>query len=420
MTAAEARQRTRTALYFAALMTTLGLADPLGVVHLPILFTLKDDLGLRPPAVAAFEALMLLPVYFGLAFGLLRDRWQPGTWGDRGYFLLAAPVAIGAYLWLASRPIDYWTLLAAVLVIMVAFQFMDTSAQALMAVAARRQQMTGELGALSEIAEVAPRIVAVLCGGWLLQLMHTTGVFVIAALLTVVVALLGLRAPCAPAVPGEPAGRESTRSALLRLIAHRPLWPTIAILYLWNFAPGWATPFLYFLSDETGVSSGMFALCKAVNLGCIAATAVLYGLLCRRRSLRHLLRWSVGINAFPGVLFLFVAGAPQAIAVSAIVGLATGFGNVAVFDLLLRTCPKNLEGSVMTLGFAAFCAADVTGDLLGAVLYDRAGFMPCIALDIVATLGILPLMRLLPARLVDRRERVRASGDDHLAPAPSS
>ena len=117
---ASARGRREIVLYFGLLMTTLGLADPLGVVHLPILFTLKDKLGLRPPSVAVFEAIIMLPVYLGFAFGHLRDSWRPRGWGDRGYFVLAAPVAACSYLWLAASSVGYAGMLVAVLLIMAA------------------------------------------------------------------------------------------------------------------------------------------------------------------------------------------------------------------------------------------------------------------------------------------------------------
>lgn len=401
------RQRHQIALYFGLLMLSLGLADPLGIVNLPVLYMLKDTLGLRPPAVALFEAIMLLPVCLGFLFGFLRDRWSLPGWGDRGYLMLAAPVAVCGYVWLATHPVSYAGLLVAALVIMVAFQFMDTAAQAMFTVVAQRHHMTGRLSALSEIIEVAPRILALLVGGWLVANANSPMTFLAAAMITTAIAVQGLWRPRAIFAADATSGgaSESGRAALHRLLRHKPLRPTIVILLLWNFAPGWGTPFLYYLSEDVGLSSQAFGVCKAVNLGCIAITAVLYGFLCQHQPLRRMLWWGVCINIPPGALFLLIGSAPAAIAVSAIVGLACGLGNIAVFDLLLRSCPKNLEGSATMLGFAALTAADAGADLLGSVLYEHGGLVLCLVLDALATLCILPFLARLPAAMVDTQDR---------------
>lgn len=400
-------QRLQIALYFGTLMLTLGLADPLGIVNLPILFLLKDTLGRRPPTVAAFETIILTPVYFGLFFGFLRDRWRPFGLGDRGYLLLSAPVAVCAYIWLAIRPISFTSLLAAVLLIMVAFQFMDTAAQAMIAAVGQRYRMTGRLSAVAELLEVSPKIIAMLLGGWMVGHANPRTTFLAAAMITALIACQSLWRPDSNfAEHGKVrVVVEDSRAAVRRLLRHRPLWPTAAILLMWNFAPGWGTSFLYYLSDEVGISSEVFAICKAVHLACIAATALLYGIYCHRKTLRTMLWWGVGLNIFPGVLFLLIHSAPAAIGVSALVGLACGVGNVAVFDLLLRSCPKHLEGSAMMLGFAALTAAEAAGDLLGSFLYDQSGFLLCLVIDALGTLCILPLLRWVPSGVLDSRDQ---------------
>ena len=44
-------------------------------VSVALLFWLKDGLHLSAQPVAVFEAIVLIPAYFGFAFGFLRDRW---------------------------------------------------------------------------------------------------------------------------------------------------------------------------------------------------------------------------------------------------------------------------------------------------------------------------------------------------------
>ena len=393
------------ALYFGLLMLSLGLADPLGLVNLPILFLLKDRLGAGPPAVAAFQLIVLLPVYCGFLFGFLRDRWRPFGLGDRFYLLMAAPLAVSGYVFLATHRITYGTLLTLVFLIMLAFQFMDTSAQALLSSVGQRHRITGRLSAVAELLEVAPKVLAMLVGGWMVTHAASPLTFLVAAALT---ACIGAQALWRPAsIFGEmhiSGPIEESRAALRRLLRHPPLWPTAAILLLWNFTPGWETPLFFYLTDKVGISSEAFGICKAIYLASIAITALFYGKLSERHTLRQMLLWGVLLNLFPGFLFLFVHDAPQAFAAWVIAGSACALGNIAVFDLLLRSCPKQLEGTAMMLGFSALTAAEGAGDVVGSLLYQQGGLLLCLAGDSLATLCILLLLHRVPNQLVDTRD----------------
>jgi MFS family permease len=136
---------------------------------------------------------------------------------------------------------------------------------------------------------------------------------------------------------------------------------------------------------------------------------VLYGYLSPRVTFGRLLRTAIGVNIFPGFLFLLIGGPGQAILVAAAVGLIVGFANVALFDLLLRSCPRNLEGSVGMLGHSALGLAGAAADLLGAWLYEQGGFALCIVIDAVATMLILPLLKRLPSSISAGRDGVPAA-----------
>ncbi len=409
-------ERREIGAYFGLLMLALGLADPLGIVNLPILYLLKDEFGLRPPAVAAFEAITLLPVYFGFLCGVLRDRWRPAGFGDRAYFLLSAPLAVTGYIWLAATPASYGVLLIGILLITVAFQFMDTVTEALVTVVAQRHSMTGRLSAFTEFADVVPGILAMLAGGWLAAHAGLGTTFSIAAALTATIVLHALWRPRTifdrpDALSGATA---EPRAAISSLWRHRPLLLTVAILMLWNFSPGWGIPFLYFASETIGLSSEAFGLCQAVNLACIAASTLGYGLLCQRQPLGRTLRWGIVLNIFPGALFLVISDTFQAVIVSAVLGAVFGIANVALYDLLRRACPQKMEGSGTMLGFSALTLAGTIGELFGSVLYEHGGFVACLAIEALATACILPLLLRLPKALLDT-----CDGGDHM-PAPSS
>jgi len=399
--------RRQIGVYFGLLMLSNGLGDPTGLVSLPVLFLLKDHLHLGPAAVAVFEAITLIPHYCSFLFGVLRDRWRPFGLGDRGYLMLAAPVAVGCYAWLAAGPVSYGRLLAGMVAAMIAYQMLDVASQALLTRVAQREAMTGRLSALTEAVETAASVICMLAGGWMAARWSPGAPFLVAAAFTMAVFVQAFWRP-ASCFSADRGGNEKGTGRnvrpLAQLLRQRGWWITLTILLLYNFSPGWGTPFLYYLTDKVGLSSEAFGVCKAVQYGSMMVAPAVYGILCGRLPLRRLLWWAVTLNIFPGFLFLLIGGVLQGIAVSAVAGLLNGFASVALFDLLMRSCPKDLEGSSGMAGVSAFGLAGAAGDLLGAWLYPRGGFTLCLTLDAMATALILPLLLRLPSELISTRD----------------
>lgn len=418
--ATSADESRRVAPYFALLALAVGLGGPSGaLVNLPVMYFLKQRLGLGPEAVASCLALVKIPLYLGFLFGFLRDRWRPFGWGDRGYFLLAAPVAVGCYLWLAAGKVELSRLLGALLLATVMFQLLSTATEALMTSVAQRQLMTGRLSSLSYVAAAAPGILAGQAGGWLTTNVAPGGVFLIAAAWTAWIALQAFWRPRAvfASEPEQLVAGEGGWSAVRRLIGHRPLWPAAAILLLWDFAPGWYVPLYFYLTKERGLSEQVFGSTQAISAGCIAAAAAVYGLLCRRIALKRLLWGSLVLGILSGPLYILIRTAPQAIAISVAVGLLLGITNAGFRDLLMRACPRGLEGTGRMLGASASALAVTGGDIFGAWLYQRGGFGLCLVITTATTALILPLLLALPRALTATRDGEGAGGDAPEAPA---
>ena len=404
------RTRRQTATYFGTLLFFLFIGDPTGLISVPVLFILKDQLHASPEAVAWFEAFTMIPAYGAVLFGLLRDRVSPFGWGDRGYFALAAPFAIGCYLWLAAAPLSYVQLLGGITAAMIAYQMLDSTATALMTVVGQREAVTGRLSAFSETVENIVSILSVLVGGWMVSHLSPRTVFLLAAGVTLPVFLQAFWGPTEvfPRIPQAEREKESEslRELFRRLGPHgRRLWPVGVILLLYNFSPGWGTPLFYYLTDKVELSSEAFGLCRAVQYGGILLATIVYGALCQRLALRRLLWLAISINILPGFLYLLIGGTLGAVAVSAVAGLVSGFATVAVFDLMMRCCPPGLEGAGMALGHSAFGVAGAFGDVLGAAVYSHGGFALCLALDALATALILPMLRRLPEAVMSATDR---------------
>ena len=391
--------------YPAGLLFFVGLGDPTGLINLPILFTLKDKWQAGPQAVALFEALVMVPAYAAVLFGVLRDHWSPfgrrGWFGqrDRAYLVVAAPLATLGYLWLVEASAGTVPLLVGVMGVMVAYQMLEVSCWAMVTTAGQRASATGRLSALWEAVETLVRIVSVLAGGWLAAHASLEASFMLAALLTLPVfalAFVGPRVKDAPvaivAVEGQ-AGDADWRQLWRRLRERgEPLWPVAAVLFLHSFSPGWGTPLLYYLTDTVHLSSDAFGICRAAQHGGVLVAAGLYALLHRRLPFERLLFIVVAVNVLPAFGFLLIRDAAGAFVVCAVIGLLCGLSSVAVFDLLMRSCPRGLEGAGTAAGFSAIGLASALGDVAGATLYAHGGFVTCLVVDAVATAAILPLL----------------------------
>ena len=80
-----------------------------------------------------------------------------------------------------------------------------------------------------------------------------------------------------------------------------------------------------------------------------------YGAMCDRLPFKRLLWLAIAINIAPGFLYLLIGGTAGAIAVSAVVGLVSGIGTVAVAVIV---CPaRNVGTGRVTARVVSFGAA---------------------------------------------------------------
>lgn len=393
-------------MYFGMLMLTLGLAEPTGLVSLPVLFWLKDGLGLGPQSVALFEAVILIPAYFGFAFGFMRDRWRPFGLGDRAYFWLVGPIAIACYAWLAGSEITWTRLLAGMVVAATAIECLHATTEAQMTAAAQRYAMSGGFSVLGEIAEVVPGMIALLIGGWMASSVSPRTALLVAAIVMAVVLLQSSwkTSFAATEVARDAGDTENNAQAVRRLLRHRALPPVMAALVLWNFSPGFGTALLFYLTDQVKVSPEVYGAYGAVLLFSGAVGALAYAAICRRVALGTTLRWMLVLNLFPAFLLLVARDGMQVLLIAALIGLLLGMGNVALFDLLRRACPTRLEGTGIMLGYSVFTLGGTLGDLAGAWAYQRYGIVFCLIADAIATVVIFGVLPYVPRALLASRD----------------
>lgn len=393
-------------LYFGILNLVLGLGSPTGVAALPLVYILKDNLHQPPMSLAVFGAVTSAPTYVGFLFGFLRDRWRPPGWGDRGYLLIGGVAAIATYLWLSVAPITYLGMSVVILLNVIAFVMMGAAANALMTAVAQERLMTGRLSVVAGFALFVPAIISFLAGGWMVANLSAHGSFLVAAGITAVVLVQVFYRPALLAHFETPEFIRPERSlaAIVRVLRHRPIWPAALILFLWDFSPGWQTPMFYHLAEQVKISSEAYGFFNALYSAAFLPTTVLYGFLCPRMPLRRLLWWGTWLAIAQGPVALLAQSQSSAMWVAIAGGLFGGLGTAAYTDLVMRSCPKGLEGTGIMLVLAGVSIATRAGDLVGSWIYTEGGFVSAIVLTTIATIAIIPVLWWVPSNVTSTRE----------------
>ncbi len=399
--------RWRIFAYLGALTAILGLGDPNeGLLNLPVSFLLKNKLQLSAHDMAAFRLISALPLYFAAVFGYVRDSWHPLGMRDRGFMILFSLIGCVLDLVFAFIPVSTFSLLGAILTLTTAFLFVASAQNGLSSTLAQQHVMSGRVSAVWSIFSMLPVVATLLLGGYFSDLLEganseaaTRALFFAGAGMTGLVLFYALWRPRVvfDNVHHEDPDIHRPRADLRRLLKHAPIYPALAIWLLWNFNPGSATPLQYHLQNQFHATDSDWGVWNALYWGSYIPTFLLYGALCRKFALKRLLFWST-VFAVPQFAPLLLIQSLDGAMIAAIpIGLMGGMANAAYLDLLIRSCPPGLQGTVLMMSTGLYYVATRFGDVLGASLYDNyGGFSVCVLMMTVVYAAILPVLWLVP------------------------
>jgi MFS family permease len=411
LTRLSASERYRIFFYLGILITLLAFGAPFGgLIDIPISFLLKNKLHLTASEVTGFRLLAAIPLFLSFLFGFLRDIWNPFGMKDRGFLMVFGAIGAGLYVVFAFAPMTYATLLAAVVLVTIAFLFVTSAQNGLASEIGQQHVMSGQISAAWNIFASLPAVVALLAGGWLSEILESTRaawvlriLFLSGAAIMAAIAIFGVWKPrdvfdnLAPASKNPPLLRQHIRI----LAGHWPIYPALLIWLLWNFAPGSATPLQYYLQNTLHATDTQWGQWNAIFAAAFIPTFAIFGYLCRKIPLRTLLFWGTAI-AVPQMLpLLFIHSLVGALIVAVPIGLMGGIATAAYLDLLIRAGPAGLQGTTLMLSGALYFIAARFGDVLGAWLYDQyGGFVICVIATTMVYALILPIIFLIPQHLI--------------------
>src|SRR5215469_2917415 len=404
-----ARVRTKIFVYLGVLVVLLGL--PGGLIGLPISFLLKNKLHLKAHEMAIFGLIAGAPGYVSFLFGFARDTWNPFGMGDRGFLVLFGGLCAALYVLFAFLPVTYESLLVASLLLGTSFLFVSSAQNGLTSALGQQHVMSGQISAAWNIFGSLPWLVALVLGGFLSDLMEhqnatraTHLLFLLGAVIMALVALYGLWKPAAvfDNLQVERPDDAQPLDDVKRLFWHWPIYPALLISFLWNFAPGAGTPLQYYLQDTMHATDAEWGLWNAIFSASFIPTFLVFAVLCRKFPLKTLLFWGTVVAIPQFVPLLFINSVKGALIAAAPIGLMGGVATAAYLDLTIRSCPRGLQGTLLMMSAALISIVSRLGNVLGTNLYDHfGGFTVCvIAITLVYAL-ILPVLLLVPRRLID-------------------
>ena len=413
--------RTRIIYYLGGLIMLLGLGAPYqGMIDLPISFFLKNKLHLASHDVANFRLIAAVPLYLGFVFGFVRDTWNPFGRGDRGFMILFGGGAAALYGLFAFLPVTYVTLLVAVLLLTSAFLFVAAAQNGLTAAIGQQHVMSGQVSVAWNIFASVPLVTAYLLGGVLSDMLEGRNadqaarvLFLVGAAVMACVAMYGLWRPRSvfDNIHEERRAHPDPLADLKRLVRHKPIYPALLVWFLFNFSPGSQTPLQFYLQNTLHASDGQFGVWYAIFVASFIPTYLLFGMLCRRYPLKILLFWGALISVPQMVPLALIHTVGESMIAAAAIGLMGGVCSAAYYDLIIRSCPPGLQGTVWMIAGALYYIGGRFGDVLGTNLYDHFhNFNVCVIAITVVYALILPALLLIPKSLIATADGEAAPG----------
>ena len=403
--------RRRIFLYLGLLIVLLAFGAPgSGLIDIPITFLLKNKMRLKAHELADFRLVAAIPLYLSFVFGFIRDSWNPLGMRDRGFMLLFGSVTACLYIIFAFTPPTYGTLLVAVLILTASFLFVASAQNGLTSTLGQQHMMSGQISAIWNIFASIPTVAALLVGGSLSNMLEEKNadqavriLFLIGAAIMTAIAAYAFWKPRSvfDNVRYEYEIARNPLDDIRRMVRHWPIYPALLIWLLWNFAPGSATPLQYYLQNTLGANDAQWGQWNAIFAVSFIPTFMIFGLLCQKLPLRTLLLWGTVIAVPQMVPLLFIHSTGGALAAAVPIGLMGGVATAAYLDLIIRSCPSGLQGTMLMLAGGLNIIVARFGDVLGTNLYDYYGsFVVCVIAITVVYALILPALLLVPKYLI--------------------
>jgi hypothetical protein len=345
----------------------------------------------------------------------MRDRIAQRQGADKAIILYGALFSCAIYCGFALVPLTREAALTAVILLTTCALFIASAQNGSMAMFGQSFNLCSYTSVVWNIFTATPTAAAYLVGGELSEMSNaldsrsaSQALFLAGATASLCLALFALRRPACLAIgdSAEHAISLGVWAELRRFVREPDVRLPLLIWLLWNFAPGSGTALQYHLQNNLKATDWQWGLWNALFTAAFVPAYLLFAALSRRFDLKVLLRWGAVVAIPQYAPLLLVNSVTDALAVAAAIGALGGLATAAIVDLIMRSCPKGLEGTTMMVASSVYFVSLRSSDLVGSYLYDRyGGFSICVAATISVYALILPVQGLLDPRILVNHDR---------------
>ena len=403
-----AKARSRILGYVAALMFTMAFSDPTnGLLDIPISFLLKNKLSLSAEQVSQFRLIVSFPLFLSVLFGLARDSFGAALGGDRAIIFWSAVTSALVYLASGLQPFTYPSLIIAIVITTSCALFTASAQNGLSATLGQRHAMCGQMSSVWNLFTAVPAAIAYIAGGFISDFLReldpdhaTKFLFFAGFFASIALALVARLGPESvyEDLRRDAAALRSPWNEAARFLRSKTVYLPLVIWFLWNFSPATGTPLQFELQNRFGGQDWQWGAWNATYTVSFMPAYLLFAWLCQRVSLDKLLFWGTILAIPQYVPLLLVRSAEGAIWAAVPIGLFGGVATCAYVDLIMRSCPQNLQGTTLMVASGVYFASVRGGDLLGSYVYAHIeGLAPVVAASSLSSVLILPLLHFVRA-----------------------
>ena len=242
-------------------------------------------------------------------------------------------------------------------------------------------------------------MVAVLIGGYLIEILSPIGALHAAAAIAAIAPLAIIGGIGLIQEPRARIDLEALRErlhALLSVFRNRDLWFVAAFLFLYYFSPGFGTPLYFQMTDRLAFSQGFIGELSAIAAGGWIVGGLIYRWRLNRLNRRTLLQLSILGGVLSTLSYLLLSTPATAVVIWFVGGITSMIAMIATMSLAAESSPEGAEG----FAFAAMMSiVNLTGplsDTSGSALYEHVFHQQLAPLIIVSAAATAVVFFLIP------------------------
>ena len=376
-----------------------------GLVDLPAGRFMKETLGWGAATMALFGLICSIPGYFSPMIAYLRDRWSPFGMGDRGFFLIAAPMIAAACAWNSVSHPTFNHFIFGALLWGAAFLLLAVAGGGLSATFSQRYGIGSKLAPLNKVGIIGIGAAAPVVGGMMAErLTYRTTLLALMSGTALMLAFAFWR-PKTVDLRQHVRSNDAPRHLLtdLRsLLRSRVFLMIVLFSMMWSFSAVSDSVLLFFWRDRLHLS--MESIGRVQGLICISnLPAILaYPFLVRKFDFRRLIVIGVLLASLEYIPLLWAHNLASAYISCLSTGFFVAFVNTAICDLQWKFCPEGIEASGMAVCGLLVGIMTSFSAVLGGWVLDRFGLFQGFQLDVLLTslscILIAPCISLIPRR----------------------